>query len=102
MAKTTVRRRPSNAGRGKGLAPMNGMAGAGLACGIFALVLAIGIPTRLFAVVAVVTGVIAVAFSAKGRSFAHALRSESRIAIAGLITGGLAMVIGLLVLIIKS
>lgn len=102
MAKTKTRARPSNGGRGKGLDPMNGMAGAGLTCGIFALVIAIGIPTRLFAVVGVVIGLIAVLFSAKGRSFSHALKKESRIAMAGLITGGLAMLVGLGVLITKS
>jgi hypothetical protein len=99
MATSSARSaRPSNAGRGKGLAPMNGMAGAGLACGIFGLVVAVGagfwsVP---FAVMGVLAGVFAVVFSARGKSIAAGFRKTSRISIAGLIIGGLAMVIGLL------
>ncbi|MGZ6979239.1 MAG: hypothetical protein ACXVJW_14100 [Acidimicrobiia bacterium] len=93
----------SSARRAPGLVPMNGMAGAGLACGIFGLSIAIGFGfwSVPFAVMAVIAGVFAVIFSARGRAIAQQHQQESRLARAGMITGALAMVIGLVGVVLR-
>jgi hypothetical protein len=75
---------------------MNGMAGAGLACGVFALVIAIGMGfwSVPFAVMAMLIGIAAVWFSARGRAVATQYGKVSRVATAGVITGALSIVIG--------
>ena len=80
---------------------MNGMAGAGLACGIFGLLVAVlfGIPFVPFAVVAMIVGIFAVVFSFRGKVFARTIGQSSRISQAGVITGCLAIVIGVLAII---
>jgi hypothetical protein len=77
---------------------MNGMAGAGLACGVFALLLAVlvGFAAVPFAVVAAIVGIFAVFFSLRGKAFARAIGQPSRLAHAGVITGCLAIVLGIL------
>jgi hypothetical protein len=77
---------------------MNGMAGAGLSCGVFALLLAVlvGFAAVPFAVVAVIVGVFAVFFSLRGKAFARTSGVPSRLAHAGVITGCLAIVLGIL------
>jgi hypothetical protein len=95
MAKTTVRRRSSNAGRGKGLAPMNGMAGAGMTCGIFALCIALFGWTIPFFVTAAIVAVFALGFSARGKAMGSEWGRPSKISIVGLSTGGLALLIAL-------
>ena len=77
---------------------MNGMAGAGLAAGIFGVLLAlvVGFAAVPFAVVAVIVGVVAVFCSLRGRALARTVAGGERIAVAGLVAGGLAMFLGVL------
>jgi hypothetical protein len=88
----------SNIRRAPALVPMNGMAGAGLAVGSAAVGIAVflGFAFVPFAVMAVLFGVIAFVLSARGNAIAHVHGTESKIARAGLIAGGLAMVLGVL------
>lgn len=84
--------------RGRGpLTPMNGTAGAGLACGIFGLLLAVavGFAAFLFAIVAVAVGGVAIGLGARGQARARLAGGESRIASAAVITGALAALLGL-------
>jgi hypothetical protein len=93
----------SNARRAPALVPMNGMSGAGLTCGIFGLVVAIGMGfwSVPFAVMAVLIGVAALWFSARGRAVASQYDKVSRIATAGLITGALSIVIGIVGVVLR-
>jgi hypothetical protein len=82
---------------------MNGMAGAGLATGIFAFLLAVlvGFAAVPFAVVSAIAGVFAVFFGARGRAFARAVNGSQRLAQIGQITGALAIVLGILGVILR-
>jgi hypothetical protein len=93
----------TNAGRAPGLTPMNGTAGAGLACGAFGLGVAIflGFFSVPFALTAIVIGVLALVLSARGRAIGQLQQAESRVAVAGLIVGSLAMVVGLVGFIVR-
>jgi hypothetical protein len=76
---------------------MNGMAGAGLAAGIFGLLLAVflGFASVPYAVLAVIVGVVALLCSLRGRALARTVSGGERIATAGLITGALALLVGI-------
>ena len=76
---------------------MNGMAGAGLAAGIFGLFLAVvlGFASVPFAVLAAIVGIIGVFCSLRGRALARTVSGGERIAQAGLITNGLAILLGI-------
>ena len=77
---------------------MNGMAGAGLATGIFGVLLAIlvGFAAVPFAVLAVIVGMFSVFCSLRGRALARTVTGGERIATAGLVSGGLAILLGVL------
>jgi uncharacterized oligopeptide transporter (OPT) family protein len=92
----------SNVRRAPGLVPMNGMAGAAMSCGVFGLLLAVGVGfwSVPFAVMSVIVGGFALWFGARGRAVAHQHHQESRLARVGLITGGLAIVVGLVAVVI--
>jgi hypothetical protein len=77
---------------------MNGMAGAGLAAGIFGVLLAllVGFAAVPFAVVAMIVGIFAVFCSLRGRALARTVSGGERIARAGFIAGGLAILLGVL------
>lgn len=77
---------------------MNGMAGAGLAAGIFGVLLAVfmGSWSVPFAVLAVIVGVVSVFCSLRGRALARTVLGGERIATAGLVSGGLAILLGVL------
>jgi len=93
----------SNISRAPAIVPMNGKAGAGLTVGVISVAIAVflGFAFVPFAVMAVIFGVVAVLLSARGRGVAHTQRRESRIASAGLIAGGLAMVLGVLGVVLR-
>jgi intracellular septation protein A len=84
--------------RASELTPMNGMAGAGLTCGVFGLFVAIGLGfwSVPFAAMAVLIAAAALAFSARGAAIARQYGNESKIARAGLFTGGLTLAFGML------
>ncbi len=75
---------------------MNGMAGAGLAAGVFGVLLAVlvGFASVAFAVLAVIVGLVAVFCSLRGRALARMGAGGERIARVGLISGGLAILLG--------
>jgi hypothetical protein len=75
---------------------MNGMAGAALGCGLFGILVAVllGFAFVPFAVMAILAGLCALALSRRGRAFSRRFRRESRIAIAGGASGGIATVLG--------
>jgi hypothetical protein len=87
-----------NLRRASELTPMNGMAGAGLTCGVFGLFVAIGLGfwSVPFAALAVLIGAAALAFSARGAAISRQYGNESKIARAGLFAGGLTMAFALL------
>ena len=88
----------SNMRRAPALVPMNGMAGAGLAVASAAVGIAVllGFAFVPFAAMAVLFGLLAVGLSARGNAIAHLHGTESKVARAGVIVGGLAMVLGVL------
>jgi hypothetical protein len=69
----------------------NGLALAGMVCGIVGIVLAI-----LIAFVGIILGILAIVFSAIGRTRALATGIGQSQATAGLITGGIAIVVGII------
>jgi hypothetical protein len=83
---------------GRGVTPINGMAGAALGCGLFGILVAVllGFAFVPFAIMAVLAGLFAVALSRRGRAFARSLRRESKVAVAGAASGGIATVLGVL------
>jgi hypothetical protein len=77
---------------------MNGMAGAALGCGLFGILVAVllGFAFVPFAVMAVLAGVLALVCSRRGRLFARRFHRDSKVSLAGAATGGVAMVLGAL------
>jgi hypothetical protein len=83
---------------GRGIVPLNGMAGAALGCGLFGILVAVllGFAFVPFAVMAVLAGVLALVCGRRARSFARTFHRESKVAVAGALSGGVAMVLGVL------
>jgi hypothetical protein len=75
---------------------MNGMAVAGLGCGLFGIFVAavLGFAFPPFAVMAALIGIVAVWLSRRGLIFARNFRRPNRLAVAGAASGTVATVLG--------
>jgi hypothetical protein len=75
---------------------INGMAVAGLGCGLFGIFVAglLGFAFPPFAVMAALIGIVAVGLSRKGLAFARTFNRRNRLAVAGAVSGTVATLLG--------
>lgn len=77
---------------------INGMAVAGLGCGLFGIFVAglLGFAFPPFAVMAALIGILAVALSRKGLAFARIFHRPNQLAVAGAASGTIATLLGVI------